>query len=287
MPKSTVNKLNKRARTTPIPINKQRKRNSTRVDCPFQVRYCLCDRLAYNTVGDKTIKITFTNFLHDNGCNPSSAQYAVEKRKSGHFVVATHEAQIRSIMSLLSAGTYVPTSLLREMMVPLYPQGTSIDSKLIFNFRVKMRLFMARSTESVNTLTVTEKDEASLLVTDDASIETPQFMTNALIQFKELLKDAMGDHNDLHQIRRFLTLMSKADETFTFRQSLSDDGSATGFVWQTGIMRRDFELFGDVLFVDCLGRSLNDKGWPINTIAMLDGDKKVCLPCEGLTIGNR
>ena len=49
-------------------------------------------------------------------------------------------------------------------------------------------------------------------------------------------------------------------------------------------MQRDFELFGDVLFVDCLGRSLNDKGWPINTIAMLDGEKKICLPCEGLTI---
>ncbi|KAG7363966.1 hypothetical protein IV203_037168 [Nitzschia inconspicua] len=24
--------------------------------------------------------------------------------------------------------------------------------------------------------------------------------------------------------------------------------------------------------------------WPINTIAMLDGEKRVCLPCEGLTI---
>ncbi|KAG7345272.1 hypothetical protein IV203_032803 [Nitzschia inconspicua] len=30
--------------------------------------------------------------------------------------------------------------------------------------------------------------------------------------------------------------------------------------------------------------SINTKGWPINTIAMLDGEKKVCLPCEGFTI---
>jgi hypothetical protein len=282
-PQSTISKQIKRQKIAPVPPNNQRKHNSTRVNCPFQIRYSPCNR---KVDGDKSVKITTTNYLHDNGCNPSSAQLAVEKRKSGIFSVATHEGQIRSIMTLLGTGTYVPTSLLREMMLPMYPSGTSLDSRLIFNFRVKMKLYMLRNpTECLSNVTVTEQDQASLLVTDDVSLECPQFLTNALCQFKELLKDAMTDHNDLHQIRKFLKLMSDVDDTFTYRQSLSDDGSATGFVWQTGVMRRDFELFGDVLFVDCLGRSINEKGWPINTIAMLDGDKKVCLPCEGLTIG--
>ncbi|KAG7360056.1 hypothetical protein IV203_035154 [Nitzschia inconspicua] len=77
--------------------------------------------------------------------------------------------------------------------------------------------------------------------------------------------------------------MVKCDPTFDYRVGRSSDGTVTGFVWQTGVMRRDFELYGDVLFVDCMGKSINTKGWPINTIAMLDGEKKVCLPCEGFT----
>jgi hypothetical protein len=227
--------------------NKHRERLTTRVNCPFHIRYSFCNKNV-----TKRIKITGSNMIHDNGCNPSSAQFSVEKRKSGLFTVATHEAQIRSIMSLLGTGAYVPTSLLREMMTPLYPPGTSLDCGLIFNFRVKMKLFMQRNTESLNTVTVTQQDETSLLVTDDSSLGNPEFLTNALLQFKELLKDAMKDHNDLHQIRKYLLSMSTIDDTFAFRQSISEDGSATGFVWQTGVMRRDFELFGDVLFVDCL-----------------------------------
>jgi hypothetical protein len=31
----------------------------------------------------------------------------------------------------------------------------------------------------------------------------------------------------------------------------------TGYVWQTGVMRRDCELYGSTLFVDRLGRPLN------------------------------
>ena len=52
-------------------------------------------------------------------------------------------------------------------------------------------------------------------------------------------------------------------------------------------MRRDFELFGEVLFIDRLGRSLNTKGWPSMTTAMLDGDKRVCLASEAITIAEQ
>ena len=49
-------------------------------------------------------------------------------------------------------------------------------------------------------------------------------------------------------------------------------------------MRRDFELFGDTLFVDRLGKSLNDKGWPLITTAMLDEQRKLCWSSEIISI---
>jgi hypothetical protein len=49
-------------------------------------------------------------------------------------------------------------------------------------------------------------------------------------------------------------------------------------------MRRDFELHGSTLFVDRMGRPLNNKGCSLMTIAMLSGEKKVCLACEAIDI---
>ena len=274
--------LNKRLKLAPVPESKQRNRQTTRVDCPFSVKFSKKNRQDAN---DKTIKITRVCFRHDNGCLPSPEQLAVEKRKAGSLNVSVHEARIKSIMATLNTNVSVSTSLLREMMKPLYPPGTSLDAKLIFNFRLKIKRMIAAAPGDVMAVTVTEDDETDLLAPYDENAETPSFLTEALQQYQELLAQALHDQNDVTRIKKFLQSMSAADSTFTYRESWSDDGTPTGFVWQTGVMRRDFELFGDVLFVDCLGRHLNNKGWPVNTLAMLDGEKRVCLPCEGLTIG--
>ncbi|KAG7366374.1 hypothetical protein IV203_029044 [Nitzschia inconspicua] len=44
------------------------------------------------------------------------------------------------------------------------------------------------------------------------------------------------------------------------------DGTLTGFVWQTGVMRRDFEMYGDVLFVDCMDMAPGRKLYEIKFI---------------------
>jgi len=50
-------------------------------------------------------------------------------------------------------------------------------------------------------------------------------------------------------------------------------------------MRKDFELNGNVLFVDRMGASKNTRGWPHQTTAMLDSEKRVCVASEGLLVG--
>jgi hypothetical protein len=278
-------KKNKRAKMAPlVPMEKKRKHTTTRVGCSFVIAFSPVDWKNFKT--HRAIKITkSTNCSHSNGCLPSRAQLVVEKRKAGTFTTAIHESQIKSILSVMSTGVRVPVSMMREMMKPLFPEGTSLDSKLIFNFRLKIKRMLAKGSIDLASHTVTEEDEAQLLSTADLDIEeSPEFFTESLRQFQELLQEAMLDRNDIQQITTYLNSLAACDPTFTYRIGTSADGSITGFVWQTGTMRRDYELFGDVLFVDCLGRPLNDKGWPINTIAMLDGEKKVCLPCEGFTI---
>jgi len=66
----------------------------------------------------------------------------MEKRKSGTFTSAINETQIKAILAVMETNSRIPTNMLRELMRPLYPVGTSLDAKLIFNFRLKLEVFV-------------------------------------------------------------------------------------------------------------------------------------------------
>jgi hypothetical protein len=69
----------------------------------------------------------------------------MEKRKSGTFTSAINETQIKAILAVMETNSRVPTNMLRELMRPLYPVGTSLDAKLIFNFRLKLKRMQKNS----------------------------------------------------------------------------------------------------------------------------------------------
>jgi hypothetical protein len=196
----------------------------------------------------------------------------VEKRKAGSHTTAIHEAQIKTILSVMNTGSRVPIGMMRDLLRPIFPPGTSLDanSKLVWNFRLKAKRMLAKGfVGDINSQTITEEEREALLSTKDPK-ETPVFLTEIFQQFTELLKEALADGNDLHQITNYLNSLEDCNPTFMYRIGYVADGTATGLIWQTGVMRKDFELYGDVLFVDRLGQSLNDKGcWPLITIGML------------------
>ena len=47
-------------------------------------------------------------------------------------------------MTAMSTGSRVPISMLREMKKPLYPLGMSLDAKMVFNFRLKVKRMPAK-----------------------------------------------------------------------------------------------------------------------------------------------
>ncbi|KAG7341543.1 hypothetical protein IV203_023495 [Nitzschia inconspicua] len=261
-------RLKKQQQTAP---EKRRKRNTTRVGCSFQVSYTHLNRREKRA--DQPIRINAsTCYRHSNGCFPSSSQLSIEKRKAGAVTAAVNESRIKSILTVMATGQRMPPEMLRRLVRPLYPPGTSLDSKLLFNIRLKIKRMLAKGDIDLASHTVTKADEAHLLSnTEDLDyLQSPEFLTEAFLQFRELLEESLGDQNDVQNILHYLDKMVKCDPTFDYRVGRSSDGTVTGFVWQTGVMRRDFELYGDVLFVDCMGKSINTKRWPINTIAMLD-----------------
>ena len=112
----------------------------------------------------------------------------------------------------------------------------------------------------------------------------PEFITEAHQQFRILLEQALADKNNQHQMIKYLDSLTAVDDLFSYRVGRDSSREATGFVWQTGVMRNDFKLHGSCLFIDRMGRPITKCGWPNLTTAMLDGEKKLCLASEAITI---
>jgi hypothetical protein len=131
---------------------------------------------------------------------------------------------------------------------------------------------------------VTQGDELALCNINNVSTHAPTYYNASFILFHSLFQEAISNISDIRQNDSFFHALSSADCSFKFRKITNGTADVTGYIWQKGVMRRDFELYSSTLFLDRMGRPLNNKGWPLLTMAMLSGDKKVCLASEAIVI---
>ncbi len=85
-------------------------------------------------------------------------------------------------------------------------------------------------------------------------------------------------------IERYLEALHQKDPGFTYKIAIANDGSRCGYVWMTPAMRRSFELYGDVLFLDMMKRMLNSQHWPYVGPVVLTGNKKIEVAAEGILV---
>ena len=210
----------------------------------------------------------------DNGCCPSRSQLVVQKRKSGAYTRSINKSQIKTILTL-QTGEKVPPRTLRKLLQPLFPPGHSMDYQFLYNFQFKAQRMLTKRAGAVDSMTITQEDETMLVDSNSLDAESPEYYTASFRLINQLIKNAILEPTDILQIERYLDDLAQTDTTFKWRKAADGDGKVFAYIWQNGIMRRDFELCGPTLFLDSLGRSLNNKGWPLMTIAMLSGEKSL------------
>ncbi len=63
--------------------------------------------------------------------------------------------------------------------------------------------------------------------------------------YRLLLKDTLGNCQNTWKVETHLQKLHDSDEQFDYKIARDTDfGSATMVVWQTGLMKADFELYG-------------------------------------------
>ena len=94
----------------------------------------------------------------------------------------------------------------------------------------------------------------------------------------EVIKDAVLI------IECYLETLHEKDPGFTYKIAIASDGSRCGYVWMTPAMRRSFELYGGVLFLDMMKCKTNSQEWPYVGPVVLNGNKKIEVAAEGIFV---
>lgn len=246
-PTTVKTKRKQRDASSLVPLEKRRNpKTSTRCGCPFRICFTLSSK---SNQENKSLKINQSSiYRHDNGCLPSRSQYVTEKRKAGVYTKSIQESQIKSILTLLKTGERVPPRIMRKLLGPLFPGGCPLDCQFLYNFHLKAQKLLAAKGGEVDNMTITEEEESMLVNPLDLDSESPDYYTASFSLINQLLEQALLNPTDTTQIESYLESLSREDPSFKWRRATDDDGKPICYVWQTGVMRRDFELYGSTIF---------------------------------------
>ena len=108
---------------------------------------------------------------------------------------------------------------------------------------------------------------------------------------KELWIEIMNDDNCQDSIitsQEYMLSLEANNKGFAVTLLKSaETGRLTGCIWQTAIMRDNFERFGGYLSMDAMLRPINEMEWPYMSISMYNELNSVCVACEGIVCGER
>jgi hypothetical protein len=215
------------------------------------------------------------------------------------------EPQLHTMLQLVEMQK-APALVLRNLLRPLFPESFPIDSVVISNVRYKARSILAkrkstRNKEDSGTKSVISFPSDGLqlgefvkalasggVTTFQLSLDEspPPFIDIASINANQLLSKIPNEGiKDVVLIERYLeALHQKYPGLFTYKIAIASNGSRCGYVWMTPAMRRSFELYGDVFFLDMMKRKTNSQEWPYVGPVVLNGNKKIEVAAEGMLV---
>ena len=107
---------------------------------------------------------------------------------------------------------------------------------------------------------------------------------------KDLRLEIMNDDINVDTIvtfQEYMLSLQSQNEGFSVTFLRSNQGCITGCIWQTAIMRDNFERFGGFKNMDTMKRHLTNLDWPYVSIFMYNELNSVCLACEGIVCRER
>jgi hypothetical protein len=264
-----------------ISPSKKRIRQTSRCGCDFIIKFT-------SVKGTKDqVKITSgSHYRHWYGCFPGRTQLVADKQSAGSYTRPLDLSQMQSIVTVIRSDPRVSARCLRNLMRPLFPEGFDISSQEISNLRLKVKRLLIRD-DTPTFLTAEDHKFLTASNEDALDAQSPSFVDEATLHVRDILRNALNESTDSRRIEKLLEDLVKKDAGFAYRIARADNGSISGYIYMTSVMRARWERYGDVLFLDAMKRQLNSLHWPYLSVVCLEGDKRIVVCVEGICCAER
>jgi hypothetical protein len=278
--------------------SKRRKSSSIKCNCSWRVVWTRVSDIGENrrprNLDPKHVVIGSAHYEHDNGCAPDDASAVVTSLASGRFTKNIFQLErCRTLVDLVRYGG-CPTRTIRKFLEEsgAFPSGVPITSTAVFNLRRKITTLLNQAQIDGASPRTDVHSKLAHYLNEGVKQPEPDLDHAAFIDTSrysaDLLKAILAQgQNDATRILRCLSDLATQHPSFTYRVAYNTRNEPTGFVWMTGAMRRMFEINGDILFLDCMKRTMNTVNWPYIAPVILDGDRKIFEVAEALVCTER
>ena len=232
--------------------------------------------------------ISKANLSHTGQCSPSSMQQVLQRSWSGAYVKNMSDVSLFTLCSMLKGGGKVTSSFIKQILKSQFPANKNVTTRHVYWMKNRIKKILPRMHEFNN-----YQDFAKMFNTSKLPIgidNTPLTDDNIVQMGKELWLEIMNDDNDTDTIvtfQEYMLSLEHQNEGFAVNFLRSNQGRITGCIWQTAIMRDNFEWLGGFISLDAMKWNLTNLDWPYMSISMYNELNSVCLACEGIVCGER
>ena len=258
---------------------RNRKANKTK-ECTFEINLSFVDRPKKNYLPQiyYLVKITKANYHHT--CELSPANQRIALKATGQFIRFDNK-KLQLLLQLIDMKPNMSTKELRPFLVNVLPHYAGVDAQLVSNFLSRARKYIIEHEEIPEHINFTDY---TYLATNSAANETIDIKDPFMLQnFRVMLKKIMREPNNTWSAINFLELTKEKVPGFDYRIKIGIDGPVA-VMWMTPEHRINLIRYGDIFSIDGSDRQFNLYGWSYVTIALQDGENKLCLPTECINI---
>ena len=235
------------------------------------------------------IIISKANLEHTGECNPSTLQQVMQRSRSGAYVRGISDTSLYTLCTMLKDEGKLSSSFIKQILRSQFPANKNVNNRHVYWMKQRIKRILPRMHECGNF-----KDFQNMFKTTrlhNGIDDIPLTKDNIAQMGKELWIEIMNDDNCQDSIITFQEYMLNLQENnkgfaVTLLKS-AETGRLTGCIWQTAIMRDNFERFGGYLSMDAMLRPINEMEWPYMSISMYNELNSVCVACEGIVCGER
>ena len=225
---------------------------------------------------------------HTGTCDPCSQQQMIVRQRSGQYVAKLSIDTIYTLCSMYTQFGILKSNIVKPYLQTAFPRNKNATKHNIWSLKRKIKEISKEVGTLDDFVTFEAKFKSSNL---EVGIEDMSSYDDDVAEIgQEMWKDLMNEKSGEDTFCTFfeyMQLMKQNNKGFQYQFLENNVGTITGCVWQTAVMRDNFERFGGYICIDAMKRHINTLDWPYISVVMNNELNNVCVACEAILFAER